>query len=84
MDYKLERKSTPVLSIVIPVYNEEEVFNKTVSKLEPVFRNLILEQKVLKSSFILFVDDGSKDNTWSMVKKLCEQNECFRGIKSNC
>lgn len=81
MDHEIVRKPTPTLGIVIPVYNEEDVINKTVSKLEQVFQELILEKIILENSFILFVDDGSKDSTWRIIKELFERNEYFRGIK---
>lgn len=81
MEPKFLQKSIPTLGIVIPVYNEEAVLHITISKLEPVFKDLISKKMILNDSFILFVDDGSKDNTWNIINTLCEQNAGYKGIK---
>ncbi|EKD92390.1 MAG: hypothetical protein ACD_29C00031G0005 [uncultured bacterium] len=81
MTLALSKKSSPILAIVIPVYNEEKVLDQLIFKLLPVFCDLILKQKILENSFILFVDDGSQDNTWSIIKNLCEQKNYFKAIK---
>lgn len=64
--------SNPTLAIVIPCYNEEELLEITVNRLLGVIDNLIAEKKISDKSFIYFVDDGSKDNTWSIIKKAHE------------
>ncbi len=81
MNTKLIKKSIPTLGIVIPLYNEEAVLHLTIAKLEPIFQELIAQHKILPDSFILFVDDGSKDETWSIVDSLCNQNKSYKGIK---
>ena len=81
MNTKLIKKSIPTLGIVIPAYNEEAVLHLTIAKLEPIFQDLIAQHIILPDSFILFVDDGSKDDTWSIVDSLCNQNKSYKGIK---
>lgn len=70
----------PILYIVIPCYNEEEVLPITA----PLFLNKILslveKQKISNDSKILFVNDGSKDNTWSIIKDLSVKDEHYIGI----
>ncbi|MER2256907.1 MAG: glycosyltransferase, partial [Priestia megaterium] len=59
----------PILTIVVPCYNEEEVFTETSFQLTTVVKELIDERLVSSESTILFVDDGSKDSTWSLIEK---------------
>jgi len=68
------------LFCVIPCYNEQEVLPETSKRLEAKLKELISAGKISKDSRILFVNDGSKDNTWNMIKKLHEENEIFQGI----
>lgn len=73
--------SKPNLCIVVPCYNEEEVLLETVSRLTIVLKDLILENKISKSSTILFVDDGSKDSTWLIIEELSVHNCLVKGLK---
>jgi glycosyltransferase involved in cell wall biosynthesis len=70
----------PILYIVIPCYNEEKVLPITA----PLFLNKIVllrnENKISSKSRVLFVNDGSKDETWNIIKKLSESNVVFKGI----
>lgn len=68
------------LYTVIPCYNEEEVLNETSTRLEEKYKTLIECGKISKDSRIVFVNDGSKDNTWSMIKELHKKNKMFSGI----
>ena len=69
------------LTIVVPCYNEEEVLPETVKELGKILDKLIQDKLVNKNSKILFVDDGSKDNTWKLIKEYEEINEHVTGIK---
>ncbi len=68
------------LFCVIPCYNEQEVLPETSKRLEEKLKQLISEGKISEDSRILFVNDGSKDATWSIIEQLHEQNEIFQGI----
>ena len=70
----------PVLYIVIPCYNEEAVLPITSKQFEAKIKELIKDKKISKNSRVLFVNDGSKDNTWSIIKQLSEESEYFEGI----
>lgn len=61
------------LAIVIPCYNEEEVLEITSQSLRGVLKDLIDKNKISSDSFILFVNDGSKDRTWELIEKEHEQ-----------
>lgn len=68
------------LYLVIPCYNEEEVLNITANKLLKKI-NTMKENKIIsQDSKILFVNDGSKDKTWSIIEELHNQNDIFSGI----
>lgn len=68
------------LAIVSPCYNEEEVLKESASRLELLFQRLIQEGQIDSGSFVLFVNDGSRDNTWRLIKELHMQNPMFRGL----
>ena len=68
------------LGIVSPCYNEEEVLASTVSRLTELYNNLIAKGKISKDSLIVFVNDGSKDKTWEIIKSFYQHNPFVRGI----
>ena len=72
---------TPTLYIVIPCYNESEALPITCEKISDKLTRLIETHQASGESRILFVDDGSKDATWSIIKDLSTINERFSGIK---
>lgn len=57
------------LAIVVPCYNEEEVLHIAADALRGVLDDLIGKQKIAQDSFILFVNDGSKDRTWELIEE---------------
>lgn len=71
----------PVLTIVVPCFNEEDVLPETIHQLDLFVKELISEQLVSNKTKILFVDDGSKDRTWEIIYKAGLRNEHVRGIK---
>lgn len=69
-----------ILYMVIPCYNEEEVINETAKQLKNKLTKLIKDKKIANKSKIMFVNDGSKDNTWMLIKKLTEEDSLFAGV----
>lgn len=69
----------PRLAIVVPCYNEEEVLPLTGSMLSGVLRQLVESGAVARESFVLYVDDGSSDFTWSKILSLASDGA--RGIR---
>ena len=69
-----------VIYIVIPCYNEEAVLEETTRQLLPKMEHLIQDGAISRKSRILYVNDGSKDKTWEIIKKLYEQFEMVSGI----
>ena len=73
----------PCLFIVIPCYNEEAVLPVTAPMFLNKLKTLIDEDKISGSSRILFVNDGSKDSTWDIIRSLARQDEHFIGISQS-
>ncbi len=71
---------TPVLYIVIPCYNEQEVLPITAPMFLEKIRNLAAVGKISDESRVLFVNDGSKDRTWEIIKELSRQDPHYIGI----
>jgi len=71
----------PVLTIVVPCYNEEEILPDTFTELSHLLLDLIYEKLISDQSRILFVDDGSKDHTWDLIYKEGLRNKHIRGLK---
>lgn len=73
----------PKLYIIIPCYNEEQVLPITAPMFLTNLNSMIVSGKIAPDSRILFVDDGSKDHTWSIIKSLSEQDSHFSGIRQS-
>jgi glycosyltransferase involved in cell wall biosynthesis len=69
-----------ILYLIIPCYNEEEVLRVTAKRLLVKVTTMIENELISKESKILFVNDGSKDKTWSIIEELHKQNNLFSGI----
>ena len=70
----------PILWIVIPCYNEEQVLPLTAPLFLQKVRDLAAAGKISENSRVLFVNDGSKDRTWEIIKDLSAQDEHYLGI----
>ncbi len=70
----------PILWVIIPCYNEETVLPITAPLFLEKLNTLIAAEKIHTESRILFVNDGSKDNTWQYITQLAEQDVHFCGI----
>ncbi len=62
------------LAIVVPCYNEEEVFPISEPVLRGAIEDLIAKGKISNDSFVMFVNDGSKDDTWELIEEAHKQN----------
>lgn len=70
----------PVLYLVIPCYNEEQVLPLTSGKFKGKLDELIEAGKISGKSRVMFVNDGSKDTTWDILTSLCEESEEYCAI----
>lgn len=69
------------IAIVVPCYNEQDVLPDTTGKLTGLLDDLIRSGKIANDSFILYVDDGSRDETWSLINAYSERYEGIQGLK---
>ena len=68
------------LGIVAPCYNEHEVLVESAGRLTVLMDDLVAKKKIDADSFILFVNDGSRDNTWEIISHLFEVNPYVYGV----
>jgi len=73
-------KKDPILYVVIPCYNEEEVLEETTKQLKIKMEKLIEDKIISNKSRVMYVNDGSKDNTWSLIEKIHKEEKLFTGI----
>lgn len=71
------------LYLVIPCYNEQEVLHETEHRLTVKLNQMISDGLISGESRMVFVDDGSKDSTWNIIKDMHEKNDLVLGIKSS-
>lgn len=69
------------LAIIIPCYNEEEALPETAFRIAALMDQLMKRNIISGNSYALFVDDGSRDNTWCMISTLHQERSIFRGLK---
>lgn len=69
------------LAIVVPCYNEEEALVDTVKQLSDLITELIGKKKISDDSFVLYVDDGSRDGTWNEIDKYNKEYTHLQGLK---
>ncbi|MGH8614903.1 MAG: glycosyltransferase [Gammaproteobacteria bacterium] len=69
------------LAIIVPCYNEQEVLTEAAKRLLTVLSRLLEAAKISPKSKAIFVDDGSKDQTWSIIEQLCVHDDRISGIK---
>ena len=68
------------LATVSPCYNEEDVLRHSVEQLTALFERMIAEGLVSNDSMMVFVNDGSRDRTWEIIRELHSENKFVRGI----
>ena len=73
----------PILYIVIPCFNEEQVLPITCSMFLEKIKSLVQKEKISDESRILFVNDGSKDKTWEIIKQLAKEDYHYKGISQS-
>ncbi len=73
-------KKEPILYVVIPCYNEEEVLPETTKRLKEKLDKLIKNKKISSNSKVMYVNDGSKDTTWEIIKDISNKEKHFTGI----
>lgn len=68
------------LAIVCPCYNEEDVLESSINRLHALYESLSNNNKIDSDSFVLLVNDGSKDRTWGIIKELHQKYSFIKGL----
>ncbi len=71
----------PKLAIISPCFNEAETLNWSFKELKKTLTALEKKKKIKKNSFICLIDDGSKDDSWKIIKKLSSTNPNVLAVK---
>lgn len=79
----MENGNKPLLWIIIPCYNEEAVLPITAPMFLEKLKALAAAGKISSRSRVCFVNDGSKDSTWQLIRAFAEQDEHFIGISQS-
>lgn len=74
------RPAVPLLAIVVPCFNEEDVLPATAAELLALLERLLSSNRVAPDSFVCFVDDGSTDRTWPIIEALTAAHSGVSGI----
>jgi glycosyltransferase involved in cell wall biosynthesis len=74
-------RSCPVLSVVLPCYNEQAVLPETMKRLSALLERMKVERTVAVNSAMYFVDDGSRDRTWEMIAAYASSQVDVCGVK---
>src|SRR5262245_4621258 len=74
-------RTLPILAIVLPCYDEEDVLPETARRLGALLDGLIASEIIREVSRVVFVDDGSRDRTWALIEELSRRSNRFGGIK---
>lgn len=73
-------RPAPVLCVVVPCYNEEQVLPITAPQFKAELHDLVAKGKVAPSSRVMFVNDGSKDGTWDLIRRLAATDDAYEGL----
>lgn len=77
----MEGKRKQILYLVIPCYNEQEVLHETARRLREKMESLMEREMISRESRIMFVNDGSRDRTWEIIRELHESDPIYQGVK---
>ncbi len=78
------KQKCPVLHIVVPCFNEQEALPHSHERLSKLIEEMIAQGSIGAESKLLYVDDGSRDNTWEIIEKLSSESNRVAGVKLAC
>ena len=70
-----------LMAIIVPCYNEDEVIRDTNIKLTSLIKRLVNDNLISSSSYVFYVDDGSIDESWRIIKEICNNEKNIKGLK---
>ena len=76
----MRKRGNDILFVVIPCYNEEEMLEETTKQLKTKMEYLINNKVISSKSKVMYINDGSKDGTWELIKKIDSEEKIFTGV----
>lgn len=76
----MNKNNLPVIAVVLPCYNEELALPKSMPVMKEILNGMIDKGEISSESFVLCVNDGSKDKTWEVIKELNRNDQNIKGI----
>lgn len=80
-NYDMIRNQAPIIAIVAPCYNESLIVSSSYGKISEYLTQLIIHKTISSDSFMVFVDDGSSDNTYQILSQIQQKDNKVRVIK---
>ena len=77
-------KDSPILYIVVPCFNEQDALPQLHDRLMKLLEEMINNGSISQESRLLYVDDGSRDDTWDIIAHLAGGNKSVSGVKLAC
>ena len=77
-------KDSPILYIVVPCFNEQDALPQSHDRLIKLLEEMINNGSIAQESRLLYVDDGSRDDTWDIIAHLAGGNKSVSGVKLAC
>lgn len=77
----MKTNQKPIIGIISPCYNEALVLHETSSQLNEIIKELVDDNSISEQSFVVFVDDGSIDNTWNIIEEQSNKLRHIKGLK---
>ena len=77
-------RETPVLYIIVPCFNEQDVLPSSHERLKQLMKQMLSQKLIDIDSKLLYVDDGSRDDTWNIISLLSKEDESVAGVKLAC
>lgn len=71
----------PTLAVVVPCFNESQVLPDTILILNDLLADLMARDRISRGSFLYFVDDGSRDDTWRILSEAHQSNPMIKALK---
>ena len=78
------KNQSPILYIIVPCFNEQEVLPQSHVRLSQLVNEMIDQGSIAQESKLLYVDDGSRDDTWQVVNRLANESSQVAGVKLAC
>lgn len=77
----MKREKIPLLSIIVPCFNEEEILSNSIKELLDILNFMSNKNKIDKNSYLYLIDDGSTDKTWNVITEAHKKHRNIKALK---